>query len=96
MAKVKFGSGIIKPFHGYGDVVAWLKKIEDVVSLLTLYLVVDVLQLYLEMDEDQQMNINLTGTQLKEVFLGRAFSACEKLKLVSWTGEHVDVYANKI
>ena len=68
MAKEKLSNGVIKPFHGDGDVVAWLKKvlllvrlqkIDDIASLLSLYLKGDALQLYLEMDEDQQTNINL-------------------------------------
>ena len=62
MAKVKLGSRVIKPFCGDGDVVAWLRtvqlvvrlqKIDDVASLLALYLERDAFQLYLEMDEDQ-------------------------------------------
>ena len=47
MAKVRLGSDIIKPFSSEGDVVAWLKKVrlvarlqhvDDVTSLLPLYL----------------------------------------------------------
>ena len=105
MAKVKLNSGIIKPFYGDGDVVVWLKKvqlvarlqkIDDMASLLPLYLEGDALQLYLEMDEDQQTNIDLIESQLKETFLDEELSAYTKLKLVKWAGEHMDVYASKI
>ena len=105
MAKVKPSSGIINPFHGDGDAVAWLKKvqlvarfwkIDDVASLLPLYLEEDTLQLYLEMDKDQKTNINLIESQLKKAFLDREFSAYAKLKLVRWAGECVDVYISKI
>ena len=75
MAKVKLNSGAIKSFHGDGDVVAWLQKvqlvarlqkIDDVVNLLPLYLEGNALQLYLKMDEDQQTNIDLMESRLKE------------------------------
>lgn len=67
-------------------------------KLLPLYLEGDALQLYLEMHEDQQTNINLIEARLKEAFffLDRVFSAYAKLKLVRWEEEHMDVYANKI
>ena len=105
MAKVKLGSGIIKPFNGEGDVVAWLTKVElvarlqkvdDVASFLPLFLEGDALQLYLEMDEDHQTNIALIKSRLKEAFSDGEFSAYTKLKMIRWTGESVDVYASKI
>ena len=105
MANMKLSSGVIKPFYGDGDVVAWLKKvqlmirlqkIDDVPSLLPLYLEGDTLQLYLEMDEDQQMNIDLVESRLKEGFSDREFSGYTKLKLVWCAGECMDVYTSKI
>ena len=84
MAKVKYSSGIIKTFHGDGVVVAWLKKvqlvvrfqkIDDVASFLPLYLEDDALQLYLEIDEDQQTNIDLIESQLEEVFVDAKFDS---------------------
>ena len=54
MAKVRLGSDILKPFSGEGDMVAWLKKVrfvarlqqvDDVASLLPLYLEGDALAL---------------------------------------------------
>ena len=80
MAKVRFGSGIIKPFHVDGDVVTLLKKVQlvarlqkigDVARLLPLYLERDILQLYLVMDEDQLTNVDLIKSRLKEVFFRR-------------------------
>ena len=59
MVKVWICNDIIKPFSGEGDVVAWLKKVrlvaklqqvDDVASLLPLYLEADALTLYMEMD----------------------------------------------
>ena len=38
---------------------ARLQKIDDVASLLLLYLEGEAFHLYLEMDKDQQMNIDL-------------------------------------
>ena len=57
--------------------VAWLKKVrlvaklqqvDDVASLLSLYLEGDALALYMEMEEDDQMQIEQIEAQLKEVF----------------------------
>ena len=58
---------MIKPYNGSGDVVAWIKKVKlvarlkrvnDVASLLPLYLEGDALALYLEMSDDDQINID--------------------------------------
>ncbi|CAE1293201.1 CNBP [Acanthosepion pharaonis] len=105
MAKVRISSDIIKPFSGQGDVVAWLKKVrlmarlqqvDDVASLLPLYLEGDALALYMEMEEEDQGNIDLIEARLKQAFTDDAFSAYRKLTMVRWTGERVDVYANKV
>lgn len=56
----------------------------------------DALQLYLEMDEDQQTNIDLLEACQEEAFLDGVFSTYAELKLVRWAGEHVEVYTNKI
>ena len=73
-----------------------LQKIDDRASPLSLYLEGDVLQLYLEMDDDQRTNIDLIEYWLKEAFSDGEFSAYTKLKLVRWAGNHMDVYTCKI
>ncbi|CAE1289135.1 unnamed protein product [Acanthosepion pharaonis] len=105
MAKVRISSDIIKPFSGQGDVVAWLKKVrlvarlqqvDDVASLLPLYLEGDALALYMEMEVEDQGDIDQIKARLKQAFTDDAFSAYRKLTMVRWTDEHVDVYANKV
>ncbi|CAE1288439.1 SMPDL3 [Acanthosepion pharaonis] len=105
MAKVRISSDIIKPFSDQGDVVAWLKKVrlvarlqhvDDVASLLPLYLEGDALALYMEMEEEDQGDIDQIEARLKQAFADDAFSAYRKLTMVRWTGERVDVYANKV
>ena len=68
MPKVCISSNIIEPFSSKGDVVVWLKKVrlvarlqkmDDVVILLPLYLEVDALALYMEMEETSQMQSRL-------------------------------------
>ena len=63
--KLKGVSEVMRPFSGDGDVVAWLmkaelvaklKKTEDVASFLPLYLEGDALALYLEMRDEDQSN----------------------------------------
>ena len=85
--------------------VAWLKKVrlvarlqmvDDVASLLPLYLEGDALALYMEMPEKDQQDISKIEARLKEAFTDGAFSAYRKLTLVKWEGERVDVYANRI
>ena len=105
MAKVCLGSDILKPFSGEGDVVAWLKKVRlvarlqhvnDITSLLPLYLEGDALPLSMEMKEEDQKDISLIEAWLKETFTDGAFAAYRKLTMVRWAGERVDVYVNKI
>ena len=64
--KIRMGSDVLKPFSGEGDVVAWIKKVKlvarlqgisDVASLMPLYLEGSALNLYLEMDESDQLSV---------------------------------------
>ena len=105
IAKVCISSDIIKPFSGEVDMVVWLKKVwlvvklqqvNDVVSLLPLYLKGDELALYMEMEEDDQKQIEQIEVQLKEAFTDDAFTAYRKVSMIKWAGECVDVYTNKI
>ena len=57
---MKLSSNILRPFTGEGDVVAWLNKlklvaklqrIEDIATLILMYLVGNALAVYLEMGE---------------------------------------------
>ena len=105
MAKVHLGSDILKPFSSKGDVVVWLKKVrlvprlqhvDDVASLLPLYLEGDALALYMEMKEEDQKDISLIEAWLKEAFTDGAFMVYRKFTMVRWAGEHVNIYANKI
>ncbi|CAE1234399.1 unnamed protein product [Acanthosepion pharaonis] len=102
MAKVRISSDVIKPFSGQGDVVACLKKVrlvarlqqvDDVARLLPLYLEGDALALYME---ENQRDIDQIEARLKQAFTDNAFSAYRNLTMVMWTGERVDIYANKI
>lgn len=77
MVKVCIISDVIKPFFGQGDVVVWLKKVrlvarlqqvDDVASLLPLYLEGDVLALYMEMEEKDQRDVDQIKARLKEAF----------------------------
>ena len=76
--------------------VARLQHVDDVASLLPLYLEGDALALYMEMKEEDQKDISLIEARLKEAFTDDAFTAYRKLTMVRWAGERVDVYANKI
>ena len=102
MAKVHITNDVIKPFSNEGDVVAWLKKVrlvarlQNVDSLLPLYLEGDALALYMEMEETSQRDIEQIESQLKEAFTDNALAAYRKLTMVRRTGEHVHVFANKI
>ena len=80
-----------------GDLVVWLKRlvvklqlVDDVASLLLLYLVGDALE------EDNQKDINQIKAWLKEVFTDDAFTAYRELTMVKWAVERVDIYTNII
>ena len=105
MAKIRLSSDIIKPFSGKGNVVEWLKKVrlvaklqqvDDVASLLPLYLKGDALALYMEMEDNNQKQIEQIEARLKEAFTYDAFAAYRKETMFRWAGERVDVYTNKI
>ena len=102
MAKVRIRNDIMKHFFGGGDLVGWLKKVrlvaklqqvDDMASLLPLYLEGDALALYMEMEEDNQKQ---TEARLKDAYTDNAFAAYRKVSMIWWAGERVDVYANKI
>ena len=73
-----------------------LQLVDDVASLLPLYLEGDALALYMEMEEDNQKQIEQIEARLKEVFTNNVFAAYRKVTMIRWAGERVDVYANKI
>ena len=82
MAKVGISSDIIKPFSGQGDVLAWLKKVrlvakleqlDNVASVLALYLDGDTLAVYMEIEEEEEeeeetttMTTTMTTTTSRE------------------------------
>ena len=74
---------------------ASFQLVDDIASLLPLYLKGDALALYMEMKEEDQ-DISLIKAQLKEAFMEGTFAAYRKLTMVRRAGECVDVYANKI
>ena len=79
-----------------GRLVAKLQQVDDVASLLPLYLEGDTLALYMEMEKDDQKRIEQIEALLKEPFTDDAFAAYRKVTMITWAGEHVDVYTNKI
>ena len=81
--KIRMGSDVLKPFSGERDVVAWIKKVKlvvrlqgisDVASLMT-YLEGSALNLYLEMDELDQLNVEKIEKRLKDAYTEGAFRA---------------------
>ena len=75
---------------------ARLQHVDDVASLLPLYLEGEALALYMEMKEEDQKDISLIEARLKEAFTEGTFTAYRKLTMVRWAGKRVNVYANKI
>lgn len=96
---------MIRPFDGTGDIVAWIKKVklvaklkgvEDVASLLPLYLEGDALALYLELGETEQLNLRSIEEKLKTAFADGPFEAYARLMKKRWSGETVDVYMTEL
>lgn len=103
--RVKLSGDILRPFTGEGDVVAWLnklklvaklQKIEDVASLIPLYLEGNALAVYLEMGQRDQTDAESIEKILKTAFSESSFEAYNKLRKFAWTGESVDVYAAEL
>ena len=103
----KLAKEMIRSFNGKGDLVAWMKKLKLVAKLkkkkisnltgfISLFLVGDVLALYLEMIEEDQLDEEMIEERLKEAFTEGLFETYKKLKKIKWTDESVDVYANNI
>ena len=74
---------------------AKLQQVDDVKSLLPLYLEGDALALCMEMEEDNQKQIEQISAWLKEAFIEDVFAAYKKVTMIRWAGERVSVYANK-
>lgn len=72
-----------------------LLLVDDVASLLPLYLEGDRLALYMEMDEENQRDINQIAAQL-EAFTYGALTAYRMLTVIRWAGEQVNIYPNRI
>ena len=101
----KITADMIRPFIGEGDVVAWvtkvklvarLKKVSDVASLIPLYLEGDALALFLKMDESAHSDADKIEARLKEAYTDGIFTVFGKLVQTKWTGEQVDVFATEI
>ena len=101
----KISHEIIKSFSGKGDVVTWLRKvgfvaklqnIADLTCLIPLYVEDDALALYLEMNERKQTGVKRMEDRLEEAFTGGVFVSYNKLSIIRWAGQTVDVYANEI
>ncbi len=88
MCKVRISSEVIRPFSGEGDVAVWMKKVKlvaklqgisDVTSFMPLYLEGDVLALYLEMKDEDQLDAGKVEASMKEALWRGAFMAYSEL-----------------
>ena len=100
---VRLSSDILRSFMGEGDVVMWLhklvanlQKIEDIATLIPMYLEGNALAVYLEMGEKDQADTERIEKRLKTAFLEGDFEVYNKLRKVTWTEEPVDVNAAEI
>ena len=102
---VRLSSDIKRPFTGEGNVVTWLnklkliaklQKIEDVVTLIPMYLEGNALVVYLEIGEKDQADAESIEKRLKMAFSEGAFEVYNKLRKIIWTREPVDMYAVEI
>ena len=103
--RLRLSSDVLKAYTGDGDVVRWLaklkmvarlQKIEDVATLIPLYLEGNALSVYLEMNEAEQADADFIEARLKTAFAESAFDAYSQLRRITWTGEPVDVFATEI
>lgn len=79
------------------NLVAKIKKIEDVVSLIPLYLEGAAFAVYDQMAEDKKMNKDDVEKVLLTAFTQNNFGAYDSLRLRSWCpGESVDVFLSDI
>ena len=99
------GKDVILTFSGEGDVVGWIKmvklvaklqKVQDLANFIPLFLYGDALALYLEVSNEDQVQVEQIEMRLVTTFTEGPFEAYEKLKKFKWTGESVDVYADII
>lgn len=76
--------------------VARLQHITDLASLILLYLEVDALALYMEMNEIDMTDAEMIESMLPKGFAVGPFVAYGKLIKSKWTGESIDVHAKNI
>ena len=88
---MKLSSDILRQFTGESDVVIWLnklkllaklQKIEDVATLIPMYLEGNALVVYLEIGEKDQADTESIKKRLKIAFSEGAFEAYNKLRKV--------------
>ena len=87
--RLRLGKDVIPPFSGEGDVVGWIKKVklvaklqkvQDLVTFIPLFLHGDALALYLEMSNEDQVQVEQIEMRLVMAFTEGPFEAYEKLK----------------
>ena len=103
--RTRLSSDILRPLMGEDEVVMWLnklklvvklQKIEDVATLILMYLEGNVLTVYLEMLEEDQADAESIKIRLKTAFSEDAFKAYNKLRKVTLTREPEDTNAAEI
>ena len=96
----------IKSFDGSSDVSAWLKKIElvariknikDVASLIPLYLEGPAFSVYDQMKESDQTDVDKIKSTLRNAFGLNKFAAYDAFRQRSWSpGETVDTFLSDL
>lgn len=99
-------TGCIKPFDGFGDIAAWIKKVElvarikkidDVAALIPLHLEGTAFEVYDQMDELQQLDAAAIKQRLREAFGQNRFAAYDAFRQRSWNpAEAVDAFLSDL
>lgn len=98
-------SDVVRPFSGDADVMQWLTKLEivaklrgikDLASVLPLFLEGPAFSVYSEMKEADKESITAIKRTLTDAFSLNAFQAYEQLTRRRWREEPVDVYLSDL
>lgn len=99
-------SDVLQPYDGHGDIAQWLNKvelvaslkgIEDLATIVPLFLEGSAFSVYMEMAENDKKDMRAIEQVLKDAFAVNSFVAYEKFISCKWNrGVSVDVYLSEL
>lgn len=98
-------SDVLRPFDGEGDIIEWLNKVELIAKLrklteletvIPLFLENAAFQVYNELSDSDKADVNAIKSALIDAFALNSFQAYERFTKRVWCDEPVDVFVTDL